>query len=116
MPLATFNPPIAPSPGSTTTPKIKLRTAEFGDGYTQEMPDGLNHIQRVINMKWGGLELAQAQAIEAFFVAQGGYKSFYYQPYGYASVLKWKCKEWSVSNSAPFAITAKLEQSFTTET
>ncbi len=116
MPLTTFNPPIAPSPGTRHAPKVNLLEAEFGDGYTQASPRGLNHIQRVATLRWDGLTEAQYNTIEDFFVTQGGYRPFWYQPRGFATALKWVCKEWDGSDNSPWRFTAKLEQHFTTET
>lgn len=115
MALTTFTPPVGPSPGTSFAPQVNLWSADFGDGYTLSAPKGMNHIRQVVSLKWGGLVDADAQAIIAFFTARGGHEPFYYQPFGLAAPLKWTCKEWSMSASAPFTVTAKLEQSFTNE-
>lgn len=115
MALTTFNPPIGPSPGTTLTPQISLWSSEFGDGYSAAAPKGINHIRQTVSLKWDGLEEAQAKAIIAFFTARGGYQPFYYKPYGLDVTLKWTCKDWSMTASAPFKVTAKLEQSFTND-
>src|SRR5690606_29261995 len=43
--IPTFDPPFAPSPGAQNKPEIKILQAEFGDGYSQPTPNGLNHIR-----------------------------------------------------------------------
>lgn len=116
MPLVTFTPSILPSPGTKRNPAVNLWEAEFGDGYTQAAPKGLNHIRNAIVLRWEGLTDAQFDELITFFEDRGGYRPFYYQPRGFSTVLKWTCKEWSGSDSAPWQFEAKLEQSFTNET
>jgi phage-related protein len=112
MPLLTFTPSIRPSPGAQFSPEISLLKAEFGDGYTQSGPNGLNHIREIVALKWNGITLAQKTELDAFFRSHGGYKPFNYQVYGLPSVLKWTCMEWSSSSGAPFTYDAKLKQDF----
>lgn len=112
MALSTFAPEIAPSPGGTIKPQIKILKAEFGDGYSQPTPAGLNHIRKIIDLRWEALTEAQKTYIENFFETHGGYKTFLYQPFGFAAPLKWTCSEWSISPGAPWSVSAKFEQSF----
>lgn len=111
MTLATFTPSPAPSPGTDTKPEIKLKVAEFGDGYTQESPDGLNHIRQVISLKWDVLTQAEADTLENFMIGKGGYTPFYYTRRG-GSVLKWTCKEWSRAHGSPNTFNCTLRESF----
>lgn len=115
MPLVTFTPSIAPSPGTKLSPKIKLHSAEFGDGYTQDVPNGLNHIRESLSYKWDGLTEIQMREIRDFFRNLGGFRPFYFTPRGEDAPMKWTCKEWSVSDRTPWSLEAKFEQSFTNE-
>lgn len=115
MPLTTFNPSIRPTSGSQFAPKVNVLKAEFGDGYTQGAPNGLNHIKETISLKWDGLTEAQLIELRTVFEERGGYQPFYYQPRGFSSPLKWICEKWGFSDSAPWRFDAKLEQHFTTE-
>ncbi|MDE4297083.1 phage tail protein [Phaeobacter gallaeciensis] len=115
MALTTFTPPIPPSPGTKHAPQVNVLKAEFGDGYTQAAPNGLNHIKRTIALRWDGLTEAQYDALDTFFNDRGGFRPFWYQPRGHATALKWVCEEWSGSDSAPWAFEAKLEQWFGAE-
>lgn len=115
MALPTFAPPVAPSPGTKSTPRISLYEAEFGDGYSQSSPKGLNHIRSTVELNWEGLVYNEMHLIRTFFEDRAGYKSFYFQPAGYAAAVKWLCKEWNFGSGAPYTFTAKLEQSFTNE-
>lgn len=116
MPLATFNPEIDPSPGTTMTPTIALNESSFGDGYTQASPKGLNHIRRSLSLKWTVLTPDQAADLDAFFMGQGGYLSFYYTHPADGVARKWTCKEWSRTFGAPFQFQATLVESFTLAT
>lgn len=115
MVMITFLPPVAQSPGSQHTPEVMLDEAQFGDGYSQSSPRGLNHIRSVITLRWDGVSNEHFEQLRAFFVERGGYLPFYYQPYGLSQIAKWTCKEWSASASAPWSFNAKLRQSFTLE-
>lgn len=115
MTLVTFSPSIAPSPGTSHKFKVNLFEAEFGDGYTQAMPRGLNHIRRTVSLRWDGLTEFQMAELISFFEGQGGYRPFWYQPRGFVAALKWTCREWSFSDSAPWRGEAELMECFTTE-
>lgn len=113
MALDTFAPPVAPSPGSTMTPALKIREVEFGDGYTQPLPDGLNHIRMTIQLNWDGLTEAEMNTIWAFLVAHKGTTPFYYQTIGDADPRKWTCKEFERRKSSGlFTLSATLVESF----
>jgi len=117
MPLPTFNPPIGPSPGTTHKYDIKLREAEFGDGYSQVTPAGLNHIVRNVPLQWDALTYDQARTIEDFFLEREGYKAFYYQPFGFEQAFKWTCREFEFKiDQGVWQGNATLVQSFTNET
>ncbi len=67
MALTTFTPPIAPTLGTKHAPKVNLLKAEFGDGYSQAAPNGLNHTAHEISLRWGALTEAQFGTIRQFF-------------------------------------------------
>lgn len=112
MALITFQPSIAPSPGTSFEKEVRILRSEFGDGYTQDAPDGLNHIKNVVTLNWTVLPLSVKLELDDFFTERGGYKPFMYQPHGISTSIKWKCKEWGASGTAPFTFTAKLVQDF----
>jgi phage-related protein len=115
MALTTFTPPIAPAPGTKHAPKIKLLKAEFGDGYTQATPNGLNHIAYEISLRWDALTEAQFGTIRQFFEDRGGYRPFWYQPRGFATAQKWTAPAWSGVDAAPWSFEVKLVQWFGAE-
>ena len=114
MPLPTFSPSPGPSPGTSTKPEIKILEAEFGDGYSQPTPDGLNHIRDVVELAWDGLTDSEMTAIYGFFRARGGTQPFYFRPIGEPAPLKWTCKEFARNKSqGVWKVSATLRQSFT---
>lgn len=100
MPIETFHPPIAPSPGSSQKPELKLLKAEFGEGYTQSVGDGMNHIRKVFDLKWDALTDDQAVTIEAFLERHGGTKPFLYQHPRAKAPLKVTSEEWERTDNA----------------
>lgn len=116
MALNTFSPVPAPSPGTEKKPKVKILKADFGDGYTQYARDGFNWIKEVITLQWDVLLPAQADAIEAFFVNQGGDIPFLYTISDESTVKQWTCDTWSIKrgDGGIRSASATLEQNFNT--
>ena len=118
MALSTFTPVRLPDEGTRNSPKIRVLRAEFGDGYTQSAPDGLNHILRSISLKWSKLTPTQANTILDFMVGKGGFTPFYYTPSDELVALKWTCPSWTDTKSKGglVDVSVTLNQSFTLET
>ena len=112
MALETFAPSIAPSPGGSSAPEVSLNKAEFGDGYSQPSPSGLNHIRDKVELRWNGITLEQKYELDLFFRTQGGYKTFLYKPHGFQAEQKWTCEKWDSSTKSPLTFAASLVQSF----
>lgn len=116
MPLATFNPAVRPSPGTTRASKPSLHEAGFADGYSLSAPKGLNHMGIQVSYRWDVLTLEQAMALETFFRARGGYIPFYYALLGESNPRKWLCKEWNMTDSTPAKFTATFVENFSNVT
>lgn len=114
MALRTFNPSVPPSPGTEDKPEINLLETEFGDGYTQVSPKGLNHIRRVLSLTWEYLQPQDSDDIMDFLKEHGGYMPFYYTPSDATTPLKWTCKEFSEKRlqGGIRSISATFRQSF----
>ncbi len=113
MPLLTFVPPIGPSPGVGHGREFKLLEAEFGDGYSQHTPKGLNHIRKMLDLKWDALTLEQRNEIIEFLDHHQGNIPFFFRPYGETFTLKWTCKEYDSSPvDGVWTLSAKFVQSF----
>lgn len=107
MTLQTFTPPIAPS-SLRKQPKIRILSADFGDGYTQKTRDGMNHIRNVFEVAWDALTADQAKAIVDFFELHGGDTAFLYQG------TKFTCEVWNdtIGRGGIHTLSATFEQSF----
>lgn len=114
MTLPVFTPPVSPTAGLQDKPEIKLRKADFGDGYTQPTPDGLNHIRSVVTLEFGLLEPAEKEAIVNFLQARGGSEPFTYTIPGSASATRFTCNDWQVTalGASLFNVSATLRQDF----
>ena len=113
MAIQTFSPPVDPTPGTTHGRKLNILEADFGDGYSQPTPNGLNYIRREVALQWDGLSLAQKQAIDSFMFDRGGTEPFLYTVFGETVERKWTCKDWSaVAEAGRWRMAATLVQSF----
>lgn len=84
---------FAPSPDGTSEDITnKARTAQFGDGYSQRVLDGINTRKRVWTVNFA-LPKARMEAIDAFLNARQGVESFYWTP-PYGAIGKWLCTTW----------------------
>jgi phage-related protein len=117
MSLDTFTPPRIPDAPMAETSKLSLSEAEFGDGYTQATPNGLNHIRRSYQAKWTALTDDEAQTIVAFMASHKGSEPFWYTVPRIGK-LKVSCKNWSrtLNELGSVDVTAELVESFSTET
>lgn len=117
MPLPTFEPPVRPSPGTAHKPTVNLWKADFGDGYSQPTPKGINHIKKSVSLTWDVLTTEQMFEIVEFFEARGGNEAFYFDPFGERGMMKWTCEEWDHDTEGGiWKVTAKLDQSNTNAT
>ncbi|MEP7453291.1 phage tail protein [Phyllobacterium sp. SB3] len=113
MPIPTFEPPVGPSPGTAHKPTVNLWESDFGDGYSQPTPKGINHIRRAVSLTWNVLTYDQMREIVDFLERMGGHQQFYFQPFGEPCTRKWTCKEWSnTTESGIWKVSAELVQSF----
>ena len=109
--MDTFSPPIAPTPGGLShqvTPRVL--SAPFGDGYRQDAGDGLNAILRTVTLQWSVLDPADADTIEAFFVAEKGYLPFLWTDPRESAPRQWKCTTWT--RAAATAATDSISATF----
>jgi phage-related protein len=55
-------------------------TAQFGDGYSQDVPLGINFMPQAWTLKFNRDPDLEADAIYTFLINQGGYKRFWWTP------------------------------------
>lgn len=114
MALPTFRPPVGPSPGTAHKRQVSLFEAEFGDGYSQPTPKGINHIRKTVSLAWNVLTYEQMREIVGFFERMGGNQPFYFHPFGDPAFRKWTCKEWAEStDEGVWSVRAELVESYT---
>ncbi len=61
--------------------------AQFGDGYSQRMPDGINSKRDTWSIIWGNLYLTEMQSVESVLDTAGGSGVLLWTPH-YESVQK----------------------------
>jgi phage-related protein len=116
MTIPTFTPPVGPSPGTSYERKINLYEAEFGDGYSQPTPKGINHVKKGVSLKWSTLTYTEMRQIISFFESLQGNKPFWFQPFGQPTTVKWTCKDYAeTTDDGIWSITAKFVESFSAE-
>lgn len=75
--------------------RARVLKSEFGDGYTQRVADGLNAIEHVWSVNWEGLTDSEADTLDNFLGARGGWEAFEWAPpRGAGTAVKWVCEEW----------------------
>ena len=67
---------IGPSYPINKTMEPRIRKVEFGDGYTESKPDGLNYKLATFDLTWEVLLPAEKTIIETFIEDKGEYKTF----------------------------------------
>jgi phage-related protein len=108
--MTTFTPVMNPSVGLSRQVTARTLDAGFGDGYTQRAGDGLNTIPRVLSLSWDMLEPTDADDIEAFFVAQAGYRKFDWTDPRDGSPGQFICRTWT--RTSPTGMTDAISATF----
>lgn len=113
MPVYTNFPTNVPGPTFPVERKLtpRILKVEFGDGYTQESPDGLNYQLGEWSLTWDNILAAEKDTIRAFFEARRGVETFNWTaPDGV--VYKVKCRSWNVAIVAAnsWRITAEFKE------
>lgn len=105
--MATFT--WVPDQGAKGTHKPRLKQAQFGDGYVQSSPDGINNIERTHALNFTLLNLATYQAIMAFLENQNGAAFDWTTPSG--TTGRFVCEEWSDdAYGVTYSISATFKQ------
>jgi len=101
-----------PTGSPSGTVQFRVRKAQFGDGYSQEVADGINNKVSSWPLTFtGGKE--EMQALVSFLDERAGWQSFYWTPPlgvpGY-----YKCASYSPSpvGGPVYAVTATFQQVF----
>lgn len=88
----TFSPALAPSVGSAGDAQPRVTVADFGDGYSQRTPNGLNALDHEIyNLTWNVLDTTAFEAIRDFLKPKLKVTAFLWTAPGDASAKTWIC-------------------------
>lgn len=101
------------SAGTTLTEEPRVKKAQFGDGYEQRAPDGINNTPQVWELSFDQVDDAVADDMVAFLRQQGG-MAFNYVPMRSTTALRFKCERWTRSYSTPgeSSLRARFDQVF----
>jgi phage-related protein len=81
MAFDTFSPAYKPSAGPSSYDwQPRIRTAQFGDGYKQTAPDGLNADPMTVRLAWSALPMSAVTALRGFFASHVGLVFYYTLP------------------------------------
>lgn len=82
----------SPDPGVSQNQAVNLRSFAYGDGYSQNVADGLNNVWATYTLNWTGRSQATIQSMDDFFIAMAGAPFFWTNPRG--QTQKYTCVLW----------------------
>lgn len=92
----TFSPPVAPDPGYVINNELRVLEADFGDGYSQRVVDGININREPVDFTWTNLYKVEKDYIDGFLKDRKGAYSFFYTIQDDEEPRVFTCKVWSV--------------------
>ncbi len=100
-----------PDKGFTMATKPRVHTANFGDGYSQRVGDGINPLEQHFNLNFSNRTKADIDAIANFLETKAGVTSFdfNYPESGGETTIKVLCSDWSQSWSYDDYYSLKLK-------
>lgn len=91
--------PSEPSPDwgyrFQVTPRVGFN--QYGDGYSQRVPDGLNTMLRSTTLTYSNRSTTEKEILRIFLENLGGVDNFDWQPEGEPVSSKWYAPEWTLS-------------------
>lgn len=87
---------------------------QFGNGYEQVQPDGINNIRSNWNVVWENVTTTQKTTIITALRATNGADYITWTPPGYASAIRFRTTGYSITTPSGniWTITAQLKQVF----
>lgn len=89
----TFN--FTPSKSFQKASKTRVLSAQFGDGYSQRIGDGINRITNTWTLSFTARSTEQADSIIEFLEARGGISAFNWTPPGESKTYAVICNDWT---------------------
>lgn len=109
--MATF-PAITATYGAEKRSNSKVRSVQFGDGYSQRISFGLNQNPKEWSLTWNNITETDADTIESFLDARAADgASFDWTPPDSATSYKWICYQWN--KTIPYYNRATITATFT---
>lgn len=110
--MPTFTPTKGVAYGSNRRTTYRVLSNSFGDGYSQDVKDGLNNVVEIWDLVWTGITLTQASNIIAQLNSFGGTTFDWTNPHGV--LKKYTCTE--VTDALPtynaYNVSATFTESF----
>lgn len=103
-----------PSYSSPINPKLNIKKIQFGDGYVQRAPDGINTVLMDCDLSFDDRSELESAAICQFLASKGGVQSFVYSlPPPFNQTKLFICENFSCVpiNQDRFNIKARFEES-----
>lgn len=103
-----------PDFGGNRDTEPRVTRVQFGDGYEQRVPNGLNTMPAKFNLTFENREEAEKNQIIAFLKARAGVQNFNWTPPGETTPLKFVCRKWADQfvKANRYTISASFEQVF----
>lgn len=102
-----------PSYQNTVNNQPRVQVLKFGDGYESRVPDGINVVLPIYNLRFENRDVNEATAILHFLSQRQGAESFIWNGRPpYQRQLRYVCREWNDTQNFDnnFTIEAKFEQ------
>lgn len=105
-------------PSVRSQPSVEVNVLEggFGDGYAQDVTEGVNSTRRSWNLVWQGLTETHRNNLVDFIEARRGVEPFTWTAPGDGAPRKWTCRRWNPGKperGGRFDVTAEFREDFT---
>lgn len=106
MPYATLPTEFKPVRGDNTNIAYRHRTAQYGDGYEEAEPAGINPRMLSFDAEFRAITKTELDTLEAFLETQGGHTPFYFPHMGATRLVL--LQKWSYQDTQGDFFDAKL--------
>lgn len=115
MAFPVFSPSVNPSFPLKIDHTFRVNRVQFGGGYAQTAPDGLNAHERKITLNWTNITAAERAEIVAFMVAREGSEPFTITLDGVSYTLKASGLSETKTTANAYEVNVECEQVFDLE-
>ena len=105
-----------PSRDFSSSTNSRVRTAKFGDGYSQRVADGINIRDQKWSLTFKNRSLEDSEAIISFFEDKDSIESFTWTPTGDNSTVQVLATNWKETYTSPISRTISVTFSRVYET